>query len=270
MSDAMSTPEPNSTRSPRVFTIRAFIAGCAFSCFLAFACPYTVFLHHTAGMAADFITAGAIFLFFILTGLLNSLLRWARPSWSLEAGELIVVYTMMIVASAIPTWGLIANLLPVLPGAYYYATPENGWAELIQPHIREWLVPQNPLAIKYFYEGAPADMAIPWEAWAVPLMAWTVLILAVYAVMVSMMIVIRKQWVEHERLIFPLTQVPLEMLREGRPGEVVRPFFKNPMVWLGFAIPFFIFCTHGLHQYFNYIPRINIYDQLRIFRNTTV
>lgn len=270
MGDAMSNPEQNNIRSPRVFTIRAFIAGCVFSCFLAFACPYTVFLHQTAGMAADFITAGAIFLFSILTGLLNALLRWVHRSWGLEAGELIVVYTMMIVASAIPTWGLIANLLPVLPGAYYYATPENNWAELIQPHIRQWLVPQDALAIKYFYEGAPGDMAIPWEAWAIPLMAWTVLILAVYAVMVSMMIVIRKQWVEHERLIFPLTQVPLEMLREGRSKEIVRPFFKTPMVWAGFAIPFFIFCTHGLHQYFNYIPQINIYDQLRLFRNTTL
>jgi len=267
MSESARSAERNSRRS---FTVRAFVAGCLLSCFLAFACPYTVFLHHTAGMAADFITAGAVFLFFLFTGLVNTVLRWLRPPWSLEPGELIVVYTMMIVSSAIPTWGLMANLLPVLPGAYYYATPENGWAELIQPHIRDWLVPQDALAIKYFYEGAPAGMSIPWEAWVVPLTAWTVLILSVFAVMVSMMTIIRRQWVEHERLVFPLTQLPLEMIREGKSGEIVRPFFRNPLMWAGFAIPFLIFSTHGLHRYFNYMPRVNIYTQLRLFRNTTL
>ena len=58
--------------APSAITARAVSTGAVLSCFLAFASPYTVFLLHTAGMSADFITAGAIFLFFILTGLLNA------------------------------------------------------------------------------------------------------------------------------------------------------------------------------------------------------
>ena len=232
------------------------------------ACPYTVFLHQTAGMSADFITAGAVFLFFLLTGGVNALLRLLHPPWSLRTGELVVVYTMMIVASAIPTWGLVANLLPVLPGAYYYATPENDWKNLLQPYIREWLVPQDPLAIQYFYEGAPAGSPIPWEAWATPLAAWSVLIGAVYAVMLASMVILRKQWIDHERLVFPLAQLPLEMLREGRAGEVVRPFFRNPLMWAGFLLPFFVFSTRGLHRYFNYIPYVETFTQLRFLRRT--
>ncbi|MDP7633484.1 MAG: hypothetical protein QF402_11095, partial [Candidatus Latescibacteria bacterium] len=100
----MTTTPP--TSSP--FTPRAFVVGSLLAIFLAFACPYTVFLHHTAGMAADFITAGAIFLFFLLTFVVNSLLRLVHAGLALRPGELILVYTMMIVASAIPTWGLIA------------------------------------------------------------------------------------------------------------------------------------------------------------------
>ena len=256
-------------RPPRNFTFRAFFVGGLLAVFLAFACPYTVFLHHTAGMAADFITAGAVFLFFILTGLVNTLLRWLYRPLSLETGELIVVYTMMIVASAIPTWGLMANLLPVLPGAYYYATPENAWAELIQPYIPTWLVPQDALAIKYFYEGAPVGVSTPWEVWLVPLLSWSILILAVYAVMISSMVIIRRQWIENERLIFPLTQLPLEMLREGDKKEILRPFFKNPLVWVGFLIPFFIFSTHGLHRYFNFVSPIQTSQIFYFFRNST-
>ncbi|MBT6146179.1 MAG: hypothetical protein HOH74_12155, partial [Gemmatimonadetes bacterium] len=123
------------------FTPRAFVIGGLLAVFLAFACPYTVFLHHTAGMAADFITAGAVFLFFLLTFVVNSLLRLFSGDLALRPGELILVYTMMIVASAIPTWGLVANLLPILSGVYYYATPENNWAGIIHPFIPQWAAP---------------------------------------------------------------------------------------------------------------------------------
>ena len=260
----------HSPQSPGPFTLRAFAVGSALAFFLAVACPYTVFLHHTAGMAADFITAGAVFLFFILTGLVNSVLRWIHRPFGLHRGELIIVYAMMIVASAIPTWGLMANLLPVLPGAFYYATPENGWDQLIQPFIPTWLTPQDPSAIKHFYEGLPAGSSIPWGAWVGPLLMWCVLILAVYAFMVSSMLIIRRQWVEYERLVFPLTQLPLEMIREGKGSEIVRPFFKNPIMWVAFAIPFVIFSTHGLSRYFNFVTPIAVYDQFSLFRNTTI
>jgi hypothetical protein len=262
--------DPGHRSNGDAVTIRALVTGSVFCCFLAFACPYTVFLHQTAGMAADFITAGAIFLFFVLTGLLNSVVALVRPAWRLRSGELIVVYIMMIVASAIPTWGLIANLLPVLPGAFYYATPENDWVNLIQPHIPEWLVPSDWLAIKHFYEGAPAGVAIPWGVWARPLAAWLVLLLAVYAVMVSFMVIMRRQWVEHERLVFPLTQVPLEMLRTDGSGSAVRPLFRSPLMWLGFATSFAVLSTHALHNYFNYVPKLEIVSTLYLFRNTTL
>ena len=260
-------PRAPATTGERAFTWRAFAVGSGLSLFLALACPYTVFLHHTAGMAADFITAGAVFLFFILAGGINSLLRLMHPRLALTGRELIVVYVMMIVASAIPTWGLMANLLPVLPGAYYYATPENGWKELIQPHIPTWAAPQGDLAIKHFYEGLPSGASVPWESWAVPLASWSVLIVAVYAAMISSMVIIRRQWVEHERLVFPLTQLPLEMIKR-RESSTVADFFKNPLVWIAFAIPFVIFSTHGLNRYFNFVTPIPVQEQFYLFRTT--
>jgi hypothetical protein len=235
-------------------TPRAFAVGSTLSLLLAVACPYTVFLHHTAGMAADFITAGAIFLFFVFTAFINTALHRLRASLALRAGELVVVYTMMAVASAIPTWGLVANLLPVLPGAFYYATPENDWEGLIQPHIPEWLAPRDPLAIKYFYEGLPADHHIPWDAWLLPLASWAVLVLAVYAVMAATVLLLRRQWIEHERLVFPLTELPLEMLR-GDTGRLP-PILRSPLLWVGFLLPFVIFSTRGLNHYFNFIPAL--------------
>ena len=139
----------------RVFTVRAFLLGCLLTAFLGTGPLYVQFVNHTAPLNADSITAGAVFLFFLLTFVVNTALRKVHPPWLFTAGELVVIYTMMIVASTIPTKTLIANMIPVLPGASYYATPENEWAELILPLIPDWIVPHDPLAVKYFYEGAP-------------------------------------------------------------------------------------------------------------------
>ncbi|MBT7859541.1 MAG: hypothetical protein HN712_04480 [Gemmatimonadetes bacterium] len=254
------------------FTPRAFVIGGLLAVFLAFACPYTVFLHHTAGMAADFITAGAVFLFFLLTFVVNSLLRLFSGDLALRPGELILVYTMMIVASAIPTWGLMANLLPVLPGAFYFATPENNWAGIIHPFIPTWAAPRNPMAIKYFFEGLPQGEQIPWGAWALPLASWLVLITAVYGAMMSSMVIIRRQWIENERLIFPLTQLPLEMIGRDEDGKisVVSRLFRSPLLWLGFAIPMVVFSTHGLHQYFNFVTPFDIEQIFYLHRTTPI
>ena len=250
----------------RAFTFRAFLVGTSLAFFLSIASPYTALMMHTAGMSADFITAGAIFLFFLFVGGVNGLLGRIEVRWALDTSELTVVYSMMIVASAIPTWGLVANLLPIMTGAVYYATPENGWQEILLPHIPDWLVPNDPQAIKYFYEAVPYNVPIPWSAWIRPLLAWGALILAVYFVMICMMVIMRKQWVEHERLAFPLTQLPLEMVRT----EGGHSFFQNRWMWTGFFIAFIPLCLTGLHHYYPSVPEVNWNPStLRIFRRTT-
>ena len=78
--------------------------------------------------------------------------------WALRTSELIVVYAMMIVASAIPTWGLVTNLFHILTRPFYYATPENRWADMVQPLIPSWLAPRDPEVARFFYEGLPEGM----------------------------------------------------------------------------------------------------------------
>ena len=238
----------------RVFTVRAFLLGCLLTAFLGTGPLYVQFVHHTAPLNADSITAGAVFLFFLLTFVVNTALRKIHPPWVFTTGELVVIYTMMIVASTIPTKTLMANMIPVLPGASYYATPENEWAELILPLIPDWIGPHDPLAIKYFYEGAPSHVSVPWGAWLVPFAAWGIFIASFFAVMISSIVIVRRQWVEHERLVFPLTQVPLEMLQPPQSGHILGPLFRNPLLWMGIALPWIVLSTHGLHSYFNYIP----------------
>ena len=192
---------------------------------------------------------GAVFLLFVLTLILNPLLKLIHPRAGLNRGELLVVYIMMVMASPIPTL-FVGKFLSAISYPYYYATPENEWRELIHPYIPDWLMVHNVDIVKKFYEGGGRNEPIPWAAWQPVFLAWLPFVWALFLVMISLMIVMRKQWVEHERLIYPLMQVSLAMTEQGRYGERVSPFFKNPVMWAGFAIPALWGTLHGLYNYF--------------------
>lgn len=192
---------------------------------------------------------GAVFLLFVLTLILNPLLKLIHPRAGLNRGELLVVYIMMVMASPIPTL-FVGKFLSTISYPYYYATPENEWRELIHPYIPDWLMVHDVDIVKKFYEGGGRNEPILWAAWRPVFLAWLPFVWALFLVMISLMIVMRKQWVEHERLIYPLMQVSLAMTEQGRYGERVSPFFKNPVMWAGFAIPALWGTLHGLYNYF--------------------
>ena len=59
--------------------------------------------------------------------------------------------------------------------------------------------------------------------------------------MICLNILLRRQWIERERLAYPIVQLPLEITRtDGR-------LFKSKMMWLGFAISGGIDLINGIH-----------------------
>lgn len=239
----------------RGFTLRSFIIGSILAAFLNVACPYCVLVMRTSGLTSDYITQGAIMLFFILVAMLNPLLKLIDRRIALSSAELVLIYIMMIVASAIPTWGLVTNMFHILTRPFYYASPENDWEHLFFRYIRKWMVCTDHDAIRYFYEGLPKGKSIPWRPWVVPIFWWMVLMLSIYFVMICLMVMFRKQWVVYERLSFPVVQPALEMVR-GNDTNVVNPLFKSRLMWIFFAISFVIVGLNGLNHYFPIFPHI--------------
>jgi hypothetical protein len=254
--------------APTGFTFKAIVCGTLLSLLIAVGAPYGNMVIRGSYMALDFSTAGAVFLFFVLVGGFNVLAGMLHRGLALSRSELLVVYIMMIVASAIPTMGLAEYLLTIITAPQYYATPENDWGTLIQPLVPEWLAPQGDRAIQWFYEGAPAGVDIPWGVWVRPLAFWGVFVGALYLTMICAMVLLRRQWIERERLVYPIVQVPMEMLQEGREGTLLRPFFRSGAMWLGFSLPVLVSTLAGLHAYFNFIPTIQLVSSVPILRNT--
>jgi hypothetical protein len=191
-----------------------------------------------------------------------------RRSLALDTGELLVVYVMMICASSLCSMGLSEQILPIITAAFYYASPENDWAHLIHPHLPRWVIPQDPEAVRNFYEGLPREMPIPWKVWVEPLIYWGIFLAALYLVMICLMVIVRRQWMERERLIYPLVQVPLEMVQEGRASDLFRPFFKSLPMWVGFALPVIVSSLNALHTYYSVVPGIALTGNLEVFRRT--
>ena len=135
------------------------------------------------------------------------------------------------------------NLIPLLGGFFYYATPENDWVNTIQPYISHLLVPEDSAAIQKLFEGMAQGERIPWGAWATPLMAWSLFAVNMYFTTLCVLVVLRKQWVERERLNFPLATLPIEMSARDK-DQALAPFYRNYLTWIGFAIP----RAHQLHQ----------------------
>ena len=135
-------------------------------------------------------------------------------------------------------------------------------------HVPDWMVPQDPKAIQDFYEGNP-NGAIAWDAWLPPVIAWAPFLLALFLVMIAVMVILRRQWMDHERLQYPLMQPSLAMIVQER-GNLLPPLFRRLSFWVGLSIPFSVGCFISLHQYDPGVPDIPLYTSLPFFQRTTV
>ncbi len=234
---------------PSAFTLRAVLLGCLFSFFVAAGDAYGTLYLQGSFMALGTSTVGAVFLLFLLSGFVNPVAKLIHQRLCLNRGELMLIYIMMVMASPLPVL-FVARFLTQIADPFYYATPENEWASIIHPFLPDWMMPNNPAILEPFYQGLGQGRDIPWGAWLPILWVWTPFIWALFLVMIATMVILRKQWVENERLIYPLVQVPLAMAEQGHIGEHLSPFFKNPVMWVGFAIPATWGTMHGLYNYF--------------------
>lgn len=253
-----STEVPRSRGS--ALTLRALLVGAFLCVVIGLAGPYWTFYLHSSTLFLDYSVGGGIFLLFVLVLLTNGLLGMVWSRLALRPHELVLVTAMMLIGGAITTMGLVGYLIPNITAPYYLATPLNEWSTLLWPHLSRWMSPLDPsgrtMAIKKFFNGVPHGEPIPWEPWVRPLLIWSVLLLALYACMTSLMAIMRKQWVDHEHLSFPIAQVPEELCAAAaspwrRPSILVSGLF-----WIGFGIPFLVGSLKGLHHYYPKVPAV--------------
>ncbi len=246
---------------------RCLVIGSLSALSIALILPYTLNVMRATRIGLSSCTPAAFILFFVVLFTVQVMLTLLRRNWHLRPGELAVIFVMMAIATAIPTRGVSQKLVVGITGIIFYATPENNWGELIHPVLAEWLVLGDADAVRELYYGGDPDR-IPWHLWLPVLLRWLLFFVAYHLMLLSALVILRRQWVEHERLAFPLAQVPLAMLQDnGRPDAIIKPFFKNPVMWAGFIFCFLMNSTNILHNYFPWIPAFMGQVQYWFFRD---
>ena len=248
-------PRPDS-RPKSAFSWKGLLVGALLSLFIGIAAPYGAIVLRGSWWGFNSSSPGAICSFFVLTFGVNVLVGLIGRQHSLKKADLVMVYAMLLMAVSVSI-AFVGYLIPHISGVYYYATAENNWSGIFFPHIPKWLAPQDFEAVKDLYEGLPPGAGMPWEAWLKPLACWYGFYLVLSFTMICMGVVLRRQWSHHERLAYPMTQLPIGMI-EGMDGPLTRipPFFKNRMMWLGFLLPFSLLSLSGMNHYIPEVPDV--------------
>ena len=215
-------------------TPRALLVGVLASLFVNLGSPYT----ETAGFSNfswSYLPEGAAIPFLAVVAL-NALVHRLRPRLALTGRELLVVFIMALVANATPLF-LCYFWLSAIVSPHYFASPENRWNDDLIPHLSpELIVSDERNAVLWFYEGVPGGQDVPWQAWVTPVLTWLPLIISILAASFGLAALFRKQWLDREKLTYPLMQLPLELVRAPAGGE--RPIYRRGAFWIGVAVPF--------------------------------
>jgi len=202
------------------------------------------------GVGGFHLAPGSLVVLLLLAAGVNPLLHrlGRRP---LSPGELIVIWTMLAVA-------LVNDLsfyLPVsLVGPFYFASPENGWASLFHRFLPRALFPQDPRAVRWFFQGLPPGQGVPWSAWVAALAPWFLFAALFYGMMFCLAALLRAQWTDRERFSYPIVQIPVEIALAGQPEG--GGLFANRLLWLGAALPVVLHLMNGLSQHFPAVPSV--------------
>ncbi|MFB3040825.1 MAG: DUF6785 family protein, partial [Candidatus Poribacteria bacterium] len=204
-----------------------------------------------------------IFILFVLL-LINLSIKRILPNVALNQGELLIIYVMLSISSGIAGLDMMRVLMAVLAGPFWFASPENEWAELFWRFIPPWLTVRDRNILQGLAEGESSlyvDRIM--NAWLGPMLIWSGFIFLLVFVMVCINVLVRKQWTESEKLSYPIIQLPLHLTDDGN------SLLKNRLMWIGFAVGAGIDILNGLHFLFPVVPGIGgrLYDLHPLFTN---
>ncbi len=240
-------------------TLRSLLLGVVQVLVVCLGAPYAIWVLGSSEITWSFFPI-AVGFFFVCLIALNALLKAFNPAWALRPAEIITVVVMGLVTTGIPIF-MMGFVLSIPTTPYYFASAENQWATHVLPHLPAWLLPSNDgLAMTWFFEGLPIGEPIPWstllDAWTMPLFWWLSFIWTLYFVCFCLVVILRKQWVERERLAYPLMEVPQALVADSESPSLLPSLMRNKVFWAGASIPLFIALWNIIGFFFHFFPQI--------------
>lgn len=248
-------PKARSAATTRPITLKAMAVGVALIPLNAYWIITTEVVWYSGHPTVVSLFFNAVFQLFALTAG-NMALRRIAPRVALHDGELLAIYSMVGIASAIASHDLAQVVVPQVGHAAWYATPENDWARLFTHHLPEWLTISDRDLLAGFYEGGSSFYRLPViRAWLPSATAWCGFIIVLLLVTLCFNVVIRRRWTEQERLAYPVIQLPLALVSD------TPTFFASRAMWIGCAVAFGLEMYNGCNVLLPALPRVPVAAQ---------
>ncbi|MFP4055314.1 MAG: DUF6785 family protein [Candidatus Brocadiia bacterium] len=253
---------PQASRGPgwrRGLTWRALLIGTALVVVESVCAPHAIWALASSEVTWSYMPVVAVVPFLVVVAGVNVVLKALDRRWALRPAELVVIFAMALASAGTPLF-LVGFLLALMASPYYCASPENRWAELLHPYLPHWLFPSDRGgAMQVFFEGLPEGVSAPWGAWALPLAWWMALVLVFYFVCLCLVVVFRRQWVERERLVYPLLAVPRALIEDSDDARLVPKLFRSRLFWVGFGVPMGLIGWNVISYFEPGFPRIPLH-----------
>ena len=233
---------------PAPSTLRAWVVGLLLIPVLVFSVEYTEIVTQGPDLAAMSLPIIAVCALLLIIAF-NLLVKRFRPQAALTQPELLMIYSMHVIATYLSGIGMMQFLAPALVGWKFFATPENKWNNWFH-FIRLWAVP-DPRVVPAFYAGQSTLFSrANLTGWAGAAAVWTSFLMVMLFCFYCIATLMRRQWVENERLIFPIVQIPLEITRDGGAS----PLWSSRLFWLGAGLAGLLETLAALH--FTLLPTL--------------
>jgi uncharacterized protein DUF6785/uncharacterized protein DUF6784 len=262
------TPQPEQKGRTWVRILMAAVVGLIGSVIIWVAAPYNSFVMNSQFVADSFLPVLALFLLLLLVLVINPLFRKFTPKLALSRWQMAIVLGMMLVASSIPSSGMLRQL----PYSIARVPYEVKSSEKLDRAYKEMDLPPSlfpdgdkmgykaevPAAEDYIRE-LPEGGSIPWKEWVGPLLSWGSFLICSWLMMIGLSLIVLPQWRRNERLPFPLLTVQDALIETPERGHLFAPLFRKRSFWIAAGVVFTLHFLVGMNKYYpNSVPAIPI------------
>jgi hypothetical protein len=204
--------------------------------------------------------------------LINPLIARLRQSWRLKPSEIATVLALLLSVCTIIDVGMFRFWPNMCVNLIQSERTKPGWRkarllDLTPPSllanggkyseevVNSWVLPGDPIAwpARWWKPATWRDpdvaaqlgrsvqkswQRVPWYAWKGPLTSWGLVIAFSFIAVISLSVIVHRQWARKERIPYPLAEISSSLLLEDQNGSV--KIFHNRLFWIGLLIPLVI------------------------------
>jgi hypothetical protein len=226
-------------------TLRAVIIGIVGAIVFAAGGRYVEAYGHGPRMVRGQMPVSVYGLLICFALLLNPLITLVRKSWRFKPSEIATILALLLSVCTIIDVGMLRFFPNMCVNLIQAERTRPGWqkAEVIkrtppsllanggkysEEVVDNWVLPMGDVKTISITE-------VPWHAWKGPLTSWGLVIAFSFIAVISLSVIVHRQWARKERIPYPLAEISSSLLLEDEQGRT--RIFRNRLFWFGLLIP---------------------------------